>query len=103
MDIYIYIYISAEALSLRACRGPVLKFINPFLPSPWEGNLSPSLPFPMAPARSVAGWWEALVPYFSDFLPLFLQPRICIKFQTLQKLVFWTILAIFYVIFANFK
>ena len=56
----------------------------------------------MAPARSIAGRLEAVVPHFSDLLPLFLQPKICIKFQTLQKLVFWTTLAIFCDIFANF-
>ena len=59
-------YQSAEALCLRACRCPVLKFINPFLPSPWEGDLSPSLPFPVAPARSTAGRLEAVVTHFSN-------------------------------------
>ena len=61
-----------------------------------------SLPFPMAPARILAGRREAVVPHFSNLLCLFLQPKICIKFQSLQKLVFWTILAIFCDIFANF-
>ena len=77
--------------------------MNPFLPSPWEGDLSPSLPFPMALAHILSGRREAVVPHFSNFLSLFLQPKICIKFQTLQKLVFWTILAIFRAIFANFS
>ena len=44
----------------------LLRFINPFLPSPWEGDLSPSLPFPVAPGRSVAASWEGLVTHFSN-------------------------------------
>ena len=42
----------------------LLRFINPFLPSPWGGDLSPSLPFPVAPARSLAGRLDELVSLF---------------------------------------
>ena len=48
----------------------LLRFINPFLPSPWEGDLSPSLPFPVASGRSVAGRLErGRTPFFQYLWP----------------------------------
>ena len=70
----------------------LLKFINPFLPSPWEGDLSPSLPFPVASGRSVAARWDALVTHFCN---------ICVPLGASGPSCF-TIFPIFFAISASF-
>ena len=50
-------------------------FSKPSLPSPWEGFLTPSLPFPMALARSVAERSIGGIPFLATFFDMFSHPK----------------------------
>ena len=50
-------------------------FSKPYHSSPWKGFLTPSLPFPMALARSVEKSPIGVIPFLATFFEFFSHPK----------------------------